>query len=60
MTSWKITGIIATIVIMLCIPVYLVKQKYTAEPVVSQPPATFVGGQKCAECHKSEYDKWQG
>ena len=60
MTSWKITGIIATIVILLSIPGYLVKQKYTPEQVESQPAAVFVGGQKCAECHKSEYDKWKG
>jgi len=60
MTSWKITGIIATFVIMLSIPAYLVKQTYLQPPVVMQPAAAFAGGQKCAECHKSEYDKWQG
>ncbi|MFC1881455.1 multiheme c-type cytochrome [Thermodesulfobacteriota bacterium] len=60
MTNWKITGIIATIVIILSIPAYLVKQKYGQQPAVSPPAATFAGGQKCAECHKSEYDKWQG
>jgi tetratricopeptide (TPR) repeat protein len=60
MTSWKITGIIATIVIMLSIPAYLVKQKYKGVPEVALPAAAFVGGQKCAECHKREYDKWQG
>ena len=60
MTSWKIAGILATIVIMLSIPAYLVKQKYTGGPVVTQPAPAFVGGQKCAECHKGEYDKWQG
>ena len=60
MTNWKITGIIATIVIILSIPAYLMKQKYGQQPTVSPPAATFAGGQKCAECHKSEYDKWQG
>jgi tetratricopeptide (TPR) repeat protein len=60
MTNWKIAGIIATIVIILSIPAHLVKQKYLPQPVEPQPAAAFAGGQKCAECHKSEYDKWQG
>ena len=60
MTNWKIAGIIATIVIMLSIPAYLVKHRYPDEPVLTQPASAFVGGQKCAECHKGEYDKWQG
>jgi len=60
MRNWKITGIIATIVIILSLPAYVVKQKYVQEPVGPLPEAAFVGGQKCAECHKSEYEKWQG
>ena len=60
MTNWKITGIIATLVIVLSIPAYLVKQKYMTEKVIESPSADFVGGKKCAECHKREYDKWQG
>ena len=36
MTNWKITGIIATIVIILSIPAYLVKQKYLPQPVEPQ------------------------
>ncbi len=60
MKRWKIAGILATIVMMLSIPAYLVKQKYTGGPDVTQPVPVFVGGQKCAECHKGEYDKWQG
>ena len=60
MTSWKIAGIVATLVIILSIPASLVKHKYLQAPAEPQPAAAFVGGQKCAECHKSEYDKWQG
>ncbi|MGB5746603.1 MAG: tetratricopeptide repeat protein [Desulfobacterales bacterium] len=60
MTSWKITGIIATLVIILSIPAYVLKQKQLQRPGESQPEAGFVGGQKCAECHKGEYDKWRG
>ncbi len=60
MTNWKITGIVATLMIILAVPAYLVKQKYGHRPVVALPEAGFVGGQKCAECHKTEYDKWRG
>jgi len=60
MNSWKISGIIATIVIILSIPAYVLKDKHLHRPGELQPEAGFVGGQKCAECHKSEYDKWQG
>ena len=60
MRSWKITGIVATLVIVASIPAYLLKTKYFQPPVEPTALAVFVGGQKCGECHKSEYDKWQG
>ena len=60
MRNWKITGIIATLVIVLSIPAYVLKQKHYRSFTAPLSPSGFVGGQKCAECHKSEYDKWQG
>ena len=48
MTNWKITGIIATLVVVLSIPAYLVKQKYKTEPMIEAQAAAFVGGNKCA------------
>ena len=60
MRNWKITGIIATIVIILSLPVYVVKRNYVHRPDKPAAAAAFVGGQKCAECHKSEYDQWRG
>jgi Tfp pilus assembly protein PilF len=60
MKSWKITGIIATLVIILSIPAYMLKEKYIPLPPEKKVIATFVGGQKCAECHQKEYDNWQG
>jgi len=59
MTSWKITGLIATLVIILTIPAYVLKEKYFHRPPASKPVATFVGGKKCMDCHKLEYDRWQ-
>ena len=58
MTSWKITGIIATLVIILTIPAYVLKGKYFPRPPASQPVATFAGSRKCMDCHRAEYDKW--
>ena len=62
MKRWKITGVIATIVIILSVPFYLLKHKYItsgSEGFQSKVAATFVGTQKCMDCHKREYDKWQ-
>ena len=59
MTNWKITGFIATIIIILVPPLYLLKEKYTVKSVHIEPTAAFVGAEKCIECHKNEYDRWR-
>ena len=59
MQSWKITGLIATLAIMLSIPAYMLKEKYFRRLSAAPPVATFVGGKQCMDCHKAEYDKWQ-
>jgi tetratricopeptide (TPR) repeat protein len=60
--SWEITGVIATLVIVLTVPIYAIKRTTLAgrvEEIVQGPTATFVGRDKCLECHKKEYDAWQ-
>ena len=59
MTHWKIAGLIATLVIILSIPAYMLKERYSPRLLASRPAATFVGSKKCMDCHKAEYDKWQ-
>jgi tetratricopeptide (TPR) repeat protein len=59
MTNWKITGLIATLVIILSIPAYVLKERYFDRPPASRPVAIFAGSRKCMDCHKAEYDKWQ-
>ena len=59
MRSWKITGIIATLIIIFCMPAYLLKEKHFRRFPEPTPQAAFVGSQKCMDCHKAEYDKWQ-
>lgn len=62
MRSWTITGIIATIIILLSIPLYLLKTTYViprSTGIQGEPSPTFVGNRKCKDCHKREYDSWQ-
>jgi len=59
MKSWKITGLIATLVIILSIPAYLLKETYFPRLPAPPPVAAFSGSRKCMDCHKAEYDKWQ-
>ena len=63
MRNWKITGILATLVIGLAMPLYLARVHFvgglpaTARP---EPAARFVGSEQCKSCHKHEYDLWKG
>ncbi len=62
MKRWKITGFIATIVIILSIPLYFLKMNFVTQRsggIQSEPVATFVGSRRCMDCHKTEYEKWQ-
>ena len=56
--NWKITGLIATIVIVLSVPLYLLKVTYIHDPLSEGGPAVFVGREKCKDCHQAAYDKW--
>jgi tetratricopeptide (TPR) repeat protein len=60
--KWEIIGIIATLIIVLSIPFYLVRQdleQKRSAAAIAEPAASFVGRQECIDCHKAEYDKWQ-
>jgi len=63
MIRWKITGIIATIVILFCPALYLLKGGTAISEGDSADSAlsvVFVGSVKCKDCHKHEYEKWVG
>ena len=63
MKNWKITGIIATIIIVLSVPLYVLKATYlrpSADRLQTELAYNFAGSKKCGECHKGEYDKWLG
>ena len=59
--SWKITGYVATVIIVLAFPLYILKALYVdgfGEAAGTLPDARFVGSKACLECHKIEYDLW--
>lgn len=58
---WKLLGIVATLIIMGSIPLYLWRVEHEASATQPlRPAASFAGSQKCAQCHKGEYDRWTG
>jgi tetratricopeptide (TPR) repeat protein len=62
MKRWKITGVAATVVIVLSIPLYFLKHTSIFLGTESVQPTSapyFVGTQKCVDCHQKEYDKWR-
>ena len=59
--AWELTGLAAAIVIILSLPIYYsAVVKNMGDLVISSVPATFAGSAKCRDCHKKEYDSWQG
>ncbi len=48
-------------IIILSLPIYYFKVVKKRAPVaVDETSATFVGSAKCKDCHRKEYDAWQG
>ncbi len=60
--KWKLTGIIASLVIVLIMPIYALKESRlrVTRPAPVAGEATFVGRAKCIDCHKDAYDAWLG
>lgn len=58
--SWKRIGFIATILLVVSFPVYLVRTAPAWQGVEHQQGPSFTGASTCIECHKREYDLWKG
>jgi len=61
MKRWFNIGFIATVIIVIAIPFYMV-MKYIRDSdnaAYSNEP-TFVGKEQCFDCHKAAYDLWTG
>ncbi|MDP2469496.1 MAG: tetratricopeptide repeat protein [Candidatus Palauibacterales bacterium] len=60
---WKAAGIAATAVIVLSLPVYAVRegrQRARWEGADLTPAFTFVGRERCSECHEEATEAWRG
>jgi len=60
MKYWKITGFIATIVIVLAFPAYMARITIERGRPHVQTGPYFTGRASCVECHKREDDLWVG
>ena len=62
MIKWKIAGLLATIFIVLSVPLYLLNVSGVS-PLsgsgLKKDDLSFVGSEKCADCHRKEYDFWK-
>ncbi len=60
--TYKFAGFIATLVIVLSFPAYLMKEDFARARSIYEPEpmAEFVGRDKCIECHKEAWEKWRG
>jgi len=60
MDHWKLTGLVASIVIILTIPVYTVKELRSRRqlPALDGSVATFVGRDECTDCHEQASTNW--
>ncbi len=60
--SWTLTGIVATLVIVLSLPLYILKERFvfpTNERSGHETLATFAGSEACRDCHRPQYDRWK-
>jgi Tfp pilus assembly protein PilF len=59
---WKISAMVATLVIILCFPLARWRQSALQnEAALAEPAAvTYVGRRKCIECHEKAGRDWQG
>ena len=56
---WLLAGVVATALIALSFPVYLVKQRITDDARSGEEiAATFVGREQCVSCHEDAYQAW--
>ena len=56
--TWNKAGLIATVVIVLTIPLSLLLNRDYGE--AAESVAEFTGGHACIECHQKEYRLWKG
>ncbi|MEZ5198834.1 MAG: multiheme c-type cytochrome [Bacteroidales bacterium] len=59
--KWIGWGLMATVLIVLSFPIYLVRHQYLEDHSAEMNfEPQFVGKETCIDCHKVEYDLWTG
>jgi predicted CXXCH cytochrome family protein len=60
--KWKIAGLIASAIIVLSVPIYIIKENYLrrSRPAIDTGDIQFVGRDNCIECHQAAYQAWLG
>jgi predicted CXXCH cytochrome family protein len=57
---WRLIGVAATAVIVLCVPAWVVRRGAEGAGAEDVPEAaTFVGREVCRPCHQQAYDTWK-
>ena len=59
---WKRTAFVASLIVVLTIAVYMVKERLVRSPSgdTNTATATFVGRDNCVSCHREAYGEWLG
>jgi hypothetical protein len=60
MYKWKLTGFIATAVIVLVIPIYIASYLFSSYMVDNSEVVQYIGKERCRDCHQKEYNAWTG
>lgn len=60
MKNWKLTGLIATAVIVMVIPIYIASFYFKQQDNISTDEAEYIGRERCKDCHQKEYKTWTG
>lgn len=58
--KYKVVKNILTVVMLLLLPIYILKQSYFSNNVTISRISEYVGKESCIECHKAEYNDWKG
>jgi tetratricopeptide (TPR) repeat protein len=57
---WRLAGVAAALAIVLAVPLYLARRAVRGPREAAPAEALYVGSERCASCHRKEYDVWKG
>ena len=60
MRRWEVVGVLATLVIVLAVPLRLTVVAARGQRQPARTTALYVGSDSCKSCHQAAYEKWRG